>query len=228
MLLGLSWHDGSLILLAGLFGAPHCFTMCGGIVTAATLNSSPSHAIIVYNIGRIFSYSLLGAAMGFAGSFVELAGRLSGAQGFASILGGLFMLLWIWKKKQLPYATAMSNQLHRKLSAASAGSRRLAFWHMLSTGFAFGFLPCGLTYAMQMNAAASGSPISGAIIMLLFGLSTFPILAATALGASWITKKNRRWLNKASIWAAIVIGSLAIMRGLAVNGWIPSIAPWLW
>ena len=39
-----------------------------------------------------------------------------------------------------------------------------------------GFLPCGLVYFFLASAAASGSALWGAVIMLIFGLSTVPAL----------------------------------------------------
>jgi sulfite exporter TauE/SafE len=100
--------------------------------------------------------------------------------------------------------------------------------HLLATGIAFGFLPCGLTYAMQMTAAATGSGLEGTAVMALFGLSTFPALAAAAYIASFANKKFRRFMRKASVVTAIAVGVISILRGLAVNGIIPSINPWLW
>ncbi|MGO4375696.1 sulfite exporter TauE/SafE family protein, partial [Paenibacillus sp. MCAF20] len=84
------------------------------------------------------------------------------------------------------------------------------------------------TYAMQMNAAASGSPLEGAAIMAIFGLSTFPALAAAASIAAFAGRRWRRFMRKAGVVTAIAVGLLSIMRGLAVNGVIPSISPWLW
>jgi len=226
-------HDWGLIALTGLLSAPHCMGMCGGIVTAVAMQakSTPLHAVLLYNSGRVLSYTILGAAMGTVGSFVDLAGRLAGVQGMASILGGLFILLWLWRKFQFPFMQRWSSYLHAKLRRPTANlgdEQKGDTLHVLATGFAFGFLPCGLTYAMQMNAAASGSPWSGAAVMALFGISTFPALAIVGLLAGKIGKKWRRAMRSAGTAVAIVVGSLAIMRGLASAGVVPTLNPWLW
>ncbi|MEF2244468.1 MULTISPECIES: sulfite exporter TauE/SafE family protein [unclassified Paenibacillus] len=226
----ITWHEAGLILLTGIFGAPHCMGMCGGIVTTVALNSSFSawRASLLYHAGRITSYTLLGMVMGLVGSFLNVAGKVAGLQGAASIIGGIFILLWLWRRNQLPFLAALSARLHHQMTPRSERSAYMESLHIALTGFAFGFLPCGLTYAMQMNAAASGTMVSGAVIMLLFGLSTFPVLAATAAAAKLITRKNRSLLRKIGNAAALLIGIIAIMRGLAANGLIPSIAIWLW
>jgi len=166
--------------------------------------------------------------MGVVGSFVDVAGKLAGVQGLASIIGGCFLLLWLWRRFQLPLMHRLSAILHRRLAGDAQRSVNQEHWHLLATGVAFGFLPCGLTYAMQMTAASTGSGLQGAAVMALFGLSTFPALAAAASIASFANRKWRRFMRKASVVTAIAVGVISILRGLAVNGVIPTINPWLW
>lgn len=220
----------SLVILTGLFSAPHCIGMCGGIVSAVSLQSSVSvrQSMLLYNAGRIMSYTVLGAAMGTVGSFIDVAGKLAGVQGLASIIGGCFVLLWMWRRFQLPLMKRLSARLHQKLTGDARPSARKEAFHVLATGIAFGYLPCGLTYAMQMNAAASGSMVGGAAIMALFGLSTFPALAAAASIAAFANRRWRRFMRRAGAVTAIGVGLLSILRGLAVNGIIPTYSPWLW
>lgn len=226
----MTWHQIGFIILTGLFSAPHCIGMCGGIVSTVSLNSaaSASKSMFLYNAGRIFSYTLLGVVMGAVGSFVDVAGKLAGVQGLASIIGGCFLLLWLWSRFQLPFMNQVSTFLHRKLAGSAQRSANQEAAHLLATGIAFGFLPCGLTYAMQMTAASTGSALEGAAIMALFGLSTFPALAAAASIAAFANKRWRRFMRRASVVTAITVGVLSILRGLTANGVIPTINPWLW
>lgn len=226
----ITWNQVGLIILTGLFSAPHCIGMCGGIVSAVSLQSTASvrKSMLLYNAGRILSYSMLGAVMGAVGSFVDVAGKLAGVQGLASIIGGCFVLLWLWKRFQLPLMHKLSTVLHKRLVGGVQRSSSQEAVHLLATGIAFGFLPCGLTYAMQMTAASTGSAVSGAAVMALFGLSTFPALAVAASIVAFANKKWRRFMRRAGVITAIAVGVLAILRGLAVNGVIPSISPWLW
>ncbi|MFD0959585.1 sulfite exporter TauE/SafE family protein [Paenibacillus chungangensis] len=226
-------HSVGLILLTGLLSAPHCIGMCGGIVASVTLQSpvSATESSLLYNSGRLLSYSMFGAVLGAAGSFVNVAGGFAGVKGIASILGGCFVLLWLWRRFQLPFMHRLSSLLHNRLVnraqqvSTSRGSRRA---QVLAAGVAFGFLPCGLTYAMGMNAAASGSVLGGALIMLLFGAATFPALAFAAAVAALTDKRWRRWVRRVGTICACIVGVQSILRGLAVNGLIPSLTPWLW
>lgn len=166
--------------------------------------------------------------MGAVGSFVDVAGKLAGIQGLASIAGGCFVLLWLWRKVQIPFLSRLSGKLHQKLALEETPLPSKQSAHVLATGFAFGFLPCGLTYAMGINAAATGTLGGGAAVMALFGLATFPALAASASIAAYAGKKWRKFMRKAGTAAAIAVGLLSILKGLAANGIIPTVSPWLW
>ncbi|MBB6638406.1 sulfite exporter TauE/SafE family protein [Cohnella thailandensis] len=222
--------DAIVAVLAGLTGAPHCIVMCGGIGASIAMEARRSAAVSLafYHVGRILTYAITGALMGAAGSFLNLAGRFVGLQGAASILGGVFILLWAWRKFTLPlHAIRFPGHERLKRLSGSSGSS----WEYVSiflTGLLLGLLPCGLTYAMQMNAAATGNVADGFLIMLVFGLTTFPMLFAFALSAKGISKKWRKQLRGAGQNLAILMGILSIMKGLSANGWIPSIHPWLW
>ena len=50
-----------------------------------------------------------------------------------------------------------------------------------SLGAIWGWLPCGLIYSVLTWALASGSLVSGASIMLFFGLGTLPALLTLSL-----------------------------------------------
>ncbi|MBP1989738.1 sulfite exporter TauE/SafE family protein [Paenibacillus eucommiae] len=220
----------TLIALTGLFSAPHCIAMCGGIVSGFTMRANTKALIIIvyYNGGRILTYTVLGAIMGVIGSFMDMAGSWVGFQGIASICGGLLMLLWIFTKIGLPLH-------HHRLYQASPVKRLLERLKKQGEGIAvfvsgllFGLIPCGLTYAMQINAAASGNGAAGALSMAVFGLATMPALIIVALFAAIIKQSFRLAMIKVGNGLAVTIGLLCIMRGLSANQWIPAIHPWLW
>lgn len=227
----------SLAVLAGLTGAPHCIAMCGGIVSTFALQSAgrplqsagrPLRAALAYNAGRIVTYTAIGGLMGGVGSFLNMAGGLLGIQGAASMLGGLLILLWAWRRYTLPiYPDHRFGQglLQGRLARLTARHELLA---PLTSGLLLGLLPCGLTYAMQMNAASTGSWGQGALLLLVFGLSTAPALLLTALLAGKLGRQQRRVMRRAGLVLAILMGLLALLKGMSVSGWIPAVHPWLW
>ncbi|MFC4601301.1 sulfite exporter TauE/SafE family protein [Cohnella hongkongensis] len=223
----------SLILAAaaGLMGAPHCLVMCGGITSSFMLNARErEHALkaaAAYHAGRITTYAATGAFMGFVGSFLNAAGTLVGLQSIASILGGALIIAWTYWRFALPFPHRFLPQ-SKRASAKQASDGRGEWLGTYSSGLLLGFLPCGLTYAMQMNAAASGSWAAGTALLLVFGLATVPIFALLALFSSQLSQGRKRAMRAAGTVLAYTMGFLAIMKGLAANGWIPSVHPWLW
>lgn len=219
-----------LVVMTGLLSSAHCIGMCGGIVTAVTLQSplSATKTTLLYHAGRAFSYTLFGIILGAVGSFVEVAGQLAGMKGIASIVGGCFLLLWVWRKFQIPGMSKLSANLHKNLFNGVKYWRGGQQWYVLATGIAFGFLPCGLTYAMGIEAAATGHWYTGGLTMLLFALGTFPALLLAASISIVASKKWRKVMRQLGTWTAVIIGVISIMRGLAAGGIIPSIHHWLW
>ncbi|OXM87244.1 sulfite exporter TauE/SafE family protein [Paenibacillus rigui] len=216
--------------LTGIMGAPHCIGMCGGTVSGFALHADTSalRAVTAYNLGRVTTYTGLGVLMGTVGSFVDVAGKLAGIQGVASIAGGVLILLWAFRRYALPLARwgpLRLAPLSRYMEQLRARKDSAAIY---MSGILLGFIPCGMTYAMQMNAAASGHAWSGALLMAVFGLSTLPALYFAGLFAGAIKKTLRRHVLRIGQMVAVWIGVISILRGLAANGWIPSVHPWLW
>ncbi|MEB3101878.1 sulfite exporter TauE/SafE family protein [Ferviditalea candida] len=222
--------DYLLFTLTGVLSAPHCVGMCGGIMSAWTLNSPVPlmQTVLAYNLGRIATYTLVGAFMGFIGSFVEAAGKIVGIQGIANILGGLFIILWIFKQYALPIAKWTPLQIPAMQLLLNKSKNKKGLTAVFVSGLLLGFLPCGLTYAMHMKAAATGSVWNGALTLLFFGVGTLPALLFVGMFSQLLSRALRTRVLFAAKTLALFIGIVSILRGMAVNGWIPSVNPWLW
>lgn len=228
--MSVSLHDYVLILLTGLFSAPHCMGMCGGIMSAMTFQSRASLAqtIMAYNLGRIITYMVVGAFMGFIGSFVNAAGTIVGLQGIANMLGGLFIILWIGKKVALPLDKWSPLKLPLIQKWLQLLKTRPGVAPVFISGLLLGFLPCGLTYTMHMKAAASGSAVQGAATLLFFGVGTLPALIVIGVFSFVLSKALRSKVMLLGNTLALAIGVISILRGMVINGWIPHVNPWLW
>lgn len=238
--------DLPLMFLTGLFfGASHCVGMCGGFVTAYTLGRTggnrpacasgaigaiPSH--LAYNLGRITTYTLIGAFMGWVGSIVQGAGRLVGIQGVATSIAGLLMLAWAvskWRGNTLFEAGKLSlfrlgwfQRVYRVLT------REKGVTGTLLLGLLLGFLPCGLLTTMEIKAAGTGSIAGGMLVMLAFGLGTAPPMIAFGTISAWLGAHLRDQLDRAAAVAVGLAGLLSVLRGLAENGIVPHAPiPWL-
>jgi sulfite exporter TauE/SafE len=205
--------------LLGGFG--HCIGMCGPIVASYALHNSSAKLFnrvvshILYNTGRITTYMFIGTVMGLTGSFVNVAGRLTGLQNVVAILAGLFMVLMGLSISGL-FGTTQWLESHNNLimKAARELSYEKSLWRYYPLGALFGFLPCGLSYTVFIAAAGTGDLFSGMLLTVFFGLGTFPSLFLFGISASLISSKLRGLLYRIAGFIIIGMGIYFLVKGL--------------
>ncbi len=242
--------DLSTLLTAffvGLLGSGHCFGMCGGI--AAGLGSLPVRSesrsgkgqytlsATLFNVGRILSYASLGlisawilASVGQVlnvplwGMILRLLTAL-----MVFLIGLQFLSGWntldgieragakVWKHV-LPLAV--------RASSLPGGTGRLLL------GLCWGLLPCGLVYSVLLTASAAGSPVSGAIVMLAFGMGTLPSMLGMSLATPWLAAiLSDQWTKKLMGAALMLLAVLSVtlmlvrMQGLGMHRHVFMVIP---
>jgi sulfite exporter TauE/SafE len=91
----------TLLFLTGLFGSlGHCLGMCGGFVLACALHAPQAQGVrgrvlppLVYNLGRVYTYALLGGLAGAFGGWVALSSRATAVRASVPVLAGLAMVV---------------------------------------------------------------------------------------------------------------------------------------
>ncbi|UCC56923.1 MAG: sulfite exporter TauE/SafE family protein [Gammaproteobacteria bacterium] len=188
--------------IVGLLGGVHCIGMCGGIVAALTgsvdsgIRASRGRflvTLLAYNTGRIFSYTLAGVFLGLLGQQVDLLEPLTGFP-VARVFSGVFMLLlgvylagW-WPA--LRWLEQAGTHIWKRIEPL--GRRYLPIRHSgqaLILGMLWGWLPCGMVYAVLALALASGSTLNGGLTMLAFGLGTLPLMLAMGVAFSTLARR---------------------------------------
>ncbi len=218
--------------IIGLLGSGHCIAMCGGITTMLTsalptnqnndsqqipINNQkyvkPSSKFILvfnYNLGRIASYSFIGAIVGFTGSIAakNLGMPLAGLKMFSAlfvILLGLYLGQWLmWLNRIESLGKWLWQYISPFASKALPVDTPIKAFTL---GAVWGWLPCGLVYSTLTWALASNSIISGAGVMFFFGLGTLPALLTLSLG--FINTKKlliNLWIRKSMAIALISYG----------------------
>ena len=213
----------SIITIAFLGSFGHCLGMCGGIVIAYSSTKidkkyskiMQSIAHLSYSFGRITTYVMLGAIFGAIGGVVQFNGY---AMATMTIIAGLFMILaGLSLLGKLKFLTRLehsfsTSSFYRNTFRSVLRSRSLYSFYLL--GILNGFLPCGLVYFFAVTAASTGSPIWGAFVMLIFGLSTIPSMFSLGFFTGLFTKSSFRQLmmNIASL-VVILFGVYTLYRG---------------
>ena len=186
-------------LILGLLGGGHCLGMCGGLMGALTLAIPPEQRgrrlqlLLAYNLGRILSYATAGLLFGLAGWAVAsspAAMLLRIVAGLLLISMGLYLGGW-WSG--LTRIEALGRGLWRHIQPVA--SRLLPVSSLpraLLLGALWGWLPCGLVYSTLLWAASQGDALDSGLLMLAFGLGTWPVLLATGMAAERLTALLRR------------------------------------
>lgn len=186
-------------LILGLLGGGHCLGMCGGLMGALTLAIPPEQRarrlrlLLAYNLGRILSYAAAGLLIGLAGWAVAsspAAMLLRVLAGLLLIAMGLYLAGW-WSG--LTRIEAVGCHLWRHLQPVASRLMPVSSLpRALLLGAVWGWLPCGLVYSTLLWASSQGSPGESALLMLAFGLGTWPVLLATGMAAERLTALLRR------------------------------------
>jgi sulfite exporter TauE/SafE/copper chaperone CopZ len=214
-----------MLLVIGLLTGVHCIAMCGGINLSQTLRGKytgkyslllPS---ILYNGGRLVSYTAVGVIVGSLGSVITLSGHF---KGMMQLIAGIFMVIMGINMTGLFPALRrlslyMPNVFAKKIDERKTGRGPLV------VGFLNGFMPCGPLQAMQVFALSTGSPIRGGISMFLFCAGTIPLMFALGTASSVLSgatssgAKGQTFSRRVMQIGAVLVAAL----GLAMfsNGW---------
>ena len=221
----------SLIYMAfvtGLLGTGHCIGMCGGLVSALSLSEAGRQGgwffHLLYNLGRISTYTFIGAVVGWLGSALAYTDRfkmvtrslLIGSDVFVILVGlgtaGLFAWLNVSK---LDFPGPM-----KAVTVAVVGLRRLPpAISALPLGLLFGFIPCGYLYAVAITAAQSASVATGALMLFAFGLGTAPSLLLFGSAAHWLSGRARTWMLRIAGLVVAGMGVINLTKHMRMMGW---------
>ncbi len=208
-----------LVFGAGLLGSAHCLGMCGPFALALGAAAPSPRANLWrqswYSVGRIFTYTVLGAAAAFFGGW--LSRKLLGWTNVPAVLAlvaGAFLIVQgllaagIIKKRGVSGAIACPGASAFK---ALLGGRSTV--DVFLAGLFTGLLPCGLLYGMLALAGSTGNVLLGMTTMSVFGLGTVPGMVATGVGGSLLGLAARKRVYQVAAWCLVVTGCVSIARG---------------
>lgn len=213
----------SIITIAFLGSFGHCIGMCGGIIIAYSSTkiedqwskSKQSFAHLLYSLGRVLTYVLLGAMFGYVGG-VAMFNNL--ANGTLLIIAGVFMVLTgLSLSGKIKFLTLIEHSMstsswYKKLFRDLLQTKTLISFFIL--GMVNGLLPCGLVYFFAVTAASTGSAFYGAFVMLLFGLSTIPALFSLGFFVGLYKNSGfRNMMIKIASLSVILFGIYTLNQG---------------
>lgn len=211
----------------GAIGSFHCVGMCGPLALALPLKNdslfSKFTGALLYNSGRIVTYSLFGLLAGSIGQSLSL----SGFQQWLSITAGVLIMLLLILPKLFPSRfkkMTVTGKFFQKLRQTFG---KLFFKRNQSTLFAIGFLngllPCGMVYLAMAAATATGRIPDAIIFMAAFGAGTLPVMWSIAFWGNFIGISSRQRIRKLYPYIMMCMACLLILRGMGLG--IPYISP---
>jgi sulfite exporter TauE/SafE/plastocyanin domain-containing protein len=234
-----------MLFVLGIITSLHCAAMCGGInlsqclpqgggvagaetpqrgeaearSAAAGGETSPRKPLfiapILYNFGRVVSYTAVGALAGALGSVVTISGRF---QGIVQIIAGLFMIVMGINMLNLFPALRRFAPRMPKIFAGKRDEARFKGRGPLVVGLLNGLMPCGPLQAMQIYALSAGSPVAGGVSMFLFSLGTVPLMFGLgALSSALSGAKGKVFARRVQNAGAVLVTAMGLM--MLTYGW---------
>ena len=213
-----------ILFVVGLITSLHCIAMCGGINLSQCVSYKQAEEdkskitklkpSLLYNAGRVISYTIIGGIAGALGSAIGFSGA---AKGIVAILSGVFMVImglnmlniFPWLRKLNPRMPKLfGNRIHNN------NGKHSPFY----IGLLNGLMPCGPLQAMQIYAWGTGSFFAGALSMFMFSLGTVPLMFGFGALSSILSGKFTHRMVKVSAILVMILGIIMLNRGLSLSG----------
>ncbi len=214
------------VFLGALVSGWHCALMCGGIAAAierpvaleAPLRAKSElfYLQLIMHFGRVTTYVLLGALAAAIGvvvwqqSLIPIQRPLFALTSLILILMGI-RLLRLSKSDGLLGGKWLTSKIAaywaKYLGRMASGPSR---WF---SGMLWGLVPCGLVYSVLPLAFLSGDVLTGAGLMLAFGLGTLPNLLLISKFSAVLTQFGQyRWVRYLAASLLLTAGSFGLYR----------------
>ncbi len=208
-------------------GFGHCIGMCGPIVVSFSLNLKEKSIFVpqlLYHLGRIITYAILGAVVAAAGSLTMITANIDAIQkgvmmftGALSIIMGLAMAGWVPLGKIFGDHSGPAGVISKGFGRLLKVKSPLVY---LPLGLLLGLLPCGPVYTALLGAARAGMDtvstyhgvFTGMGLMAAFGFGTVPalFLVAKLADLGWI--KSRAIIYKVGAVLMIIVGIIFVIQ----------------
>lgn len=212
-----------MLFVIGLITSVHCIAMCGGINLSQTLQKAQTKEIsksmlqnsLLYNTGRIISYTLIGGILGAVGALAGIGTDLqtsSTIQGILKLIAGIIMIIMgVNMLGIFPWLRHLKLRILFFRPKATGRSRT-----PFVVGLFNGLMPCGPLQSVQIIALASGNPLTGALSMFCFSLGTIPLMLGFGSAVSLLGKRFTRQVQKAGSILIVVMGLSMMTQGSAL------------
>ncbi|OPJ58703.1 sulfite exporter TauE/SafE family protein [Clostridium chromiireducens] len=205
-----------VLFIIGMLTSIHCVGMCGGIMLSQSMSKNEASKLqvvrpaILYNVGRVTAYTVIGGLVGALGSVLSLSLATKSAM---QIFAGVFMIILGLNMAGF----SMFRRMNLRLPWSTCTMKK-KFKAPFLVGLLNGLMPCGPLQTMQLYALGTGSATKGALSMFLFALGTVPLMLTLGALSGLLSKGYTKKILKMSGFLVIILGVIMGNRGLALAG----------
>ncbi|MBL8102791.1 MAG: sulfite exporter TauE/SafE family protein [Anaerolineales bacterium] len=183
----------------------------------AAPRSNSALPIALFLLAKLVAYTLLGALLGWLGSYLTLSPL---TRAFLMIAIGIFMIgnalrmfnvHPIFRYFSIEPPKFITRYIRR--TAKGTDTATPIFLGLLTV-----FIPCGVTQAMMATALGTGSALMGAALMLAFTLGTSPVFFVVAYLATELGSKLEKFFMRFVAVVVLILGLVTLDGGLNLMG----------
>lgn len=210
----------------GALGSVHCVGMCGPLALSLPVvnkgKNSKVISVLLYNTGRVVTYSFFGLLFGIIGRTFALFGF---QQWLSIVLGAIIILFLLLPKKSKVFekTNIVVHFFYKVRTRLGKLFRKRNYKSVFFIGLLNGLLPCGLVYMAVAGAIATASVLNSSLFMAFFGFGTFPMMLGVSFFGSFINITARQKIRAAYPYLMFIMACLLIIRGLGLG--IPYLSP---
>ncbi|MEK7576323.1 MAG: sulfite exporter TauE/SafE family protein [Patescibacteria group bacterium] len=213
---------GTVFVIGLIASVSTCMAVVGGLVLSMSANFAKEgdkvRPQILFHVGRLISFLVLGGVIGMLGSAFELGG--TGTFVLSFVVGIILLILGINLLDIFPGMKKLQPALPSFIGKHVRGLKDIN--HTLTpflVGVATFFLPCGFTQSMQIYSLSTGSFWTGAMTMFAFAVGTLPVLSLLSFSSLGIHKKAQSGIFfKTAGLVVIFFGIFNLINSLVAAG----------
>ena len=216
---------GTAFIVGIIASLSTCMAVVGGLLLSMSATFAKEgdrvKPQLLFHIGRIVSFFVLGGVIGSIGSAFTLSTNATFVLDI--VIATVMFILGINLLDIFPWAKKLQPSMPKFLGKYALGASKMN--HTLTpalVGIVTFFLPCGFTQSMQLYTLSTGNFLTGGLTMLSFALGTLPILALISFSSFSIQNSSKAGIFfKTAGLIVIMFALFNLITSLVIIGAIP-------
>jgi uncharacterized protein len=186
--------------------------------------ASSALPIALFLVAKLVAYTLLGALLGWLGSFLTLSPM---TRALLMIFIGIFMIgnalrmfnvHPIFRYFSIEPPKFITRYIRKTAKGTGESQTRPDMFTPIFLGLLTVFIPCGVTQAMMATALGTGNAAMGAALMFAFTLGTSPVFFVVAYLTTELGARLEKFFMRFVAVVVLILGFVTLDGGLNLIG----------